>query len=151
MRISRFTGRARFAGVLLYLFQVRYRKNLMSWLMGTKTPTANKTATRANTAAIAIVIKMYKSWTGWPTRNAEFPSAHMALRSGHWRVAESVPNAHLHNWHRPHASLDLVPPGSRSGLESNNPLSEHGQSCCINSLPGELPCDRRVSSSYALA
>ena len=32
---------------------------------------------------------------------------------------------HLYNWHRPHASLGLAPPISRSGLERNNLLSHH--------------------------
>jgi len=32
---------------------------------------------------------------------------------------------HMYNWHRPHASLGLAPPISRSGLERNNLLSHH--------------------------
>jgi transposase InsO family protein len=32
---------------------------------------------------------------------------------------------HQYNWHRPHASLGLSPPISRSGLERNNLLRLH--------------------------
>ncbi|MGH9474519.1 MAG: integrase core domain-containing protein, partial [Terriglobales bacterium] len=32
---------------------------------------------------------------------------------------------HSYNWHRPHASLGLLPPISRSRLDENNLLSLH--------------------------
>jgi transposase InsO family protein len=57
-----------------------------------------------------------------------------ALRE--WAYARSYQNSaarsqelrswlHQYNWHRPHASLGLSPPISRSGLERNNLLSLH--------------------------
>ena len=36
-----------------------------------------------------------------------------------------APWLHQYNWHRPHASLDYLPPISRSGLSVNNLLSSH--------------------------
>ena len=57
-----------------------------------------------------------------------------ALRE--WAYARSYQNSdlrtreldawlHQYNWHRPHASLDLSPPISRSGLDRNNLLTLH--------------------------
>jgi transposase InsO family protein len=53
-----------------------------------------------------------------------------------WAYARSYPNSqqrtrdlaawiHQYNWHRPHASLGLSPPISRSGLDPNNLLKLH--------------------------
>jgi transposase InsO family protein len=41
------------------------------------------------------------------------------------RAAELPAWLHQYNWHRPHASLGLAPPISRSGLDQNNLLSLH--------------------------
>lgn len=41
------------------------------------------------------------------------------------RQLELPPWLHQYNWHRPHASLGLSPPISRSGLDRNNLLSIH--------------------------
>lgn len=41
------------------------------------------------------------------------------------RSQELRPWLHQYNWHRPHASLGLSPPISRSGLDDNNLLSHH--------------------------
>ena len=41
------------------------------------------------------------------------------------RSQELRPWLHQYNWHRPHASLGLSPPISRSGLEDNNLLTLH--------------------------
>lgn len=41
------------------------------------------------------------------------------------RASELLPWLHRYNWHRPHASLDYLPPISRSGLSVNNVLSIH--------------------------
>ena len=41
------------------------------------------------------------------------------------RSQELRPWLHQYNWHRPHASLGLSPPISRSGLDDNNLLTHH--------------------------
>jgi transposase InsO family protein len=41
------------------------------------------------------------------------------------RQQHLAPWIHQYNWHRPHASLGLSPPISRSGLDVNNLLSLH--------------------------
>ena len=41
------------------------------------------------------------------------------------RADHLLPWLHQYNWHRPHASLDYLPPISRSGLSVNNLLSNH--------------------------
>jgi transposase InsO family protein len=41
------------------------------------------------------------------------------------RSAQLKPWTHLYNWHRPHASLNQMPPISRSGLDGNNLLRHH--------------------------
>lgn len=41
------------------------------------------------------------------------------------RARHLAPWLHQYNWHRPHASLDYLPPISRSGLSVNNLLSNH--------------------------
>lgn len=43
-----------------------------------------------------------------------------------WERSQSLPSwLHQYNWHRPHASLGLSPPVSRSGLDRNNLLRLH--------------------------
>jgi transposase InsO family protein len=41
------------------------------------------------------------------------------------RADSLKPWTHLYNWHRPHASLNQMPPISRSGLDVNNLLRHH--------------------------
>jgi transposase InsO family protein len=41
------------------------------------------------------------------------------------RAADLAPWTHQYNWHRPHASLNQMPPISRSGLHVNNLLRHH--------------------------
>ena len=41
------------------------------------------------------------------------------------RLAHLQPWIHSYNWHRPHASLNQLPPISRSGLDVNNLLRHH--------------------------
>jgi transposase InsO family protein len=41
------------------------------------------------------------------------------------RLRHLAPWIHQYNWHRPHTSLNLKPPISRSGLEVNNLLTHH--------------------------
>lgn len=41
------------------------------------------------------------------------------------RAQHLMPWLHQYNWHRPHASLDYLPPISRSGLSVNNLMSNH--------------------------
>ncbi|HUN96988.1 MAG TPA: IS481 family transposase, partial [Bradyrhizobium sp.] len=41
------------------------------------------------------------------------------------RSAELLPWLHRYNWHRPHGSLDALPPVSRLGLTENNLLRLH--------------------------
>ncbi len=41
------------------------------------------------------------------------------------RLHHLAPWTHQYNWHRPHTSLNLKPPISRSGLEVNNLLTHH--------------------------
>ena len=41
------------------------------------------------------------------------------------RTAHLMPWLHQYNWHRPHASLNYLPPISRSGLSVNNLLTSH--------------------------
>lgn len=41
------------------------------------------------------------------------------------RAQHLLPWLHQYNWHRPHASLDYLPPISRSGLSVNNLMSNH--------------------------
>ena len=41
------------------------------------------------------------------------------------RAEHLAPWIHQYNWHRPHASLNYLPPISRSGLSVNNLLSNH--------------------------
>lgn len=41
------------------------------------------------------------------------------------RLQHLQPWNHLYNWHRPHASLNQMPPISRSGLDVNNLLRHH--------------------------
>jgi transposase InsO family protein len=41
------------------------------------------------------------------------------------RLAHLQPWTHRYNWHRPHASLNQLPPISRAGLDGNNLLTHH--------------------------
>lgn len=46
------------------------------------------------------------------------------------RSQELRPWLHQYNWHRPHSSLGLSPPISRSGLDDNNLLTRHPLGAC---------------------
>lgn len=48
-----------------------------------------------------------------------------SYRTSAERARHLLPWLHMYNWHRPHASLDYLPPISRSGLSVNNLLSNH--------------------------
>lgn len=48
-----------------------------------------------------------------------------SYQSSEQRARYLLPWLHQYNWHRPHASLDYLPPISRSGLSVNNLLSNH--------------------------
>ncbi len=48
-----------------------------------------------------------------------------SYRTSEQRAHHLLPWLHQYNWHRPHASLDYLPPISRSGLSVNNLLSNH--------------------------
>ena len=48
-----------------------------------------------------------------------------SYNSSNPRNSELRPWLHQYNWHRPHASLGLSPPISRSGLDRNNLLRLH--------------------------
>ena len=48
-----------------------------------------------------------------------------SYESSQERAEHLLPWLHQYNWHRPHASLDYLPPISRSGLSVNNLLSNH--------------------------
>ena len=48
-----------------------------------------------------------------------------SYKNSEQRAHHLLPWLHQYNWHRPHASLDYLPPISRSGLSVNNLLSNH--------------------------